>query len=84
LTAPYLKEKHKKQDSDECWWCESGKRQTREHLFIECSHWMSEIRDLWRAVRKEVGWKEVGWRRAKWRPIAVLFREEKATGAVLD
>jgi hypothetical protein len=45
---------------------------------------MSEITDLWRAVRKEVGWKEVGWRRAKWRPIAVLFREEKATGAVLD
>jgi hypothetical protein len=28
--APYLKEKLKKQDSDECWWCESGKRQTRE------------------------------------------------------
>jgi hypothetical protein len=83
LTAPYLKEKHKKQDSDECWWCESGKRQTREHLFKECSHWMSEIRDLWRAVRKEVGWKEVGWRRAKCRPIAVSFREEKATGAVL-
>jgi hypothetical protein len=40
---------------------------------------MSEIRDLWRAVRKEVG-----WRRAKWKPIAVLFGEEKATGAVLD
>jgi hypothetical protein len=25
LTAPYLKEKLKKRDSDECWWCESGK-----------------------------------------------------------
>jgi hypothetical protein len=32
LMAPYLKEKLKKRDSDECWWCESGKRQTREHL----------------------------------------------------
>jgi ribonuclease HI len=79
LTAPYLKEKLKKQDSDECWWCESGKRQTREHLFKECSHWVSEIRDLWRAVRKEVG-----WRRARWKPIAALFREEKATEAVLE
>jgi ribonuclease HI len=79
LTAPYLKEKLKKQDSDECWWCESGKRQTREHLFKECSHWLSEIRDLWRAVRKEVG-----WRRAKWKPIALLFREEKVTEAVLN
>jgi hypothetical protein len=37
------------------------------------------IRDLWRAARKEVG-----WRRAKWKPIALLFREEKVTEAVLD
>jgi hypothetical protein len=28
--------------------------------------------------------KEVGWRRAKWKPIALLFREEKVTEAVLD
>jgi hypothetical protein len=45
----------------------------------KCSHWLSEIRDLWRAVRKAVG-----WRRAKWKPIALLFREAKVTEAVLD
>jgi hypothetical protein len=28
--------------------------------------------------------REVGWRRAKWKPIAVLFREEKATEAVVE
>ena len=22
--------------SDECWWCNCGKRQTRHHLFVEC------------------------------------------------
>jgi len=33
FVAPYLKEKLKKTDSEQCWWCETGKRQTRDHLF---------------------------------------------------
>jgi hypothetical protein len=66
LTAPYLMEKLKKHPSDECWWCEEGKRQTREHLFKECSRWRQEIKELWRRVAEDVG-----WRRAKWRPISV-------------
>jgi hypothetical protein len=28
--------------------------------------------------------KGVGWKRARWKPITLLFREEKATEAVLD
>jgi hypothetical protein len=64
----------KKHPSDNCWWCAEGKRQTREHLFKECSHWRQEIRELWRRVAKDVG-----WRRAKWKPISVLLEEEKAT-----
>jgi hypothetical protein len=79
LTAPYLKEKLKKRDSDECWWCESGKRQTREHLFEECSRWLPEIRQLWREVGKALGWK-----RARWKSVSLVFKEEKATEAVLD
>jgi hypothetical protein len=78
LTAPYLKEKLKKRVSDECWWCESGKRQTREHLFKECSRWLPEIRELWGAVGKALGWK-----RMRWRSGSVLFREERATEAIL-
>ncbi|KAI5785399.1 hypothetical protein FPQ18DRAFT_405087 [Pyronema domesticum] len=46
LIVPYLKEKLGKRESDTCWWCDSGKRQTREHLFKECSRWRAEIRDL--------------------------------------
>jgi len=36
LIAPFLKDKLKKTDSDQCWWCETGKRQTRDHLSKEC------------------------------------------------
>jgi hypothetical protein len=79
LTAPYLEEKLRKRDSDECWWCESDKRQTRKHLFKECSRWLPEIRELWRAVGKALGWK-----RMRWRSVSVLFREEKATEAILE
>jgi hypothetical protein len=79
ITAPYLKEKLKKGDTDVCWWCESGKRQTREHLFKECARWKREIKDLW----WEVG-KEVGWRRAKWKSISRLFAEEKAEKSILE
>jgi hypothetical protein len=79
IIAPYLKNKLRKRESEECWWCDSGERQTREHLFKECSRWKGEIRDLWRRVGKEVG-----WRRAKWKPISKLFREEQAEEAVLE
>jgi hypothetical protein len=76
--VPYLKEKPKKRASDEFWWCESGKRQTREHLFKECPCWLPEIRQLWRAVEKALGWK-----RERWKSVS-LFNEEKATEAVLE
>jgi hypothetical protein len=61
------------------------KRQTREHLFRECSRWLPGIRELWRAVGKALGWKRTRWRwRWRWRSVSVLFREEKATEAILD
>ncbi|KAI5793367.1 hypothetical protein FPQ18DRAFT_388749 [Pyronema domesticum] len=73
-----MKEKLKKADSDECqWWCDTGQRQTWEHLFKECLRWATEITDLWRDVRKAVGWP-----RPRWKPISLLFRTEKATEAI--
>ena len=42
-------------DSDACFWCGSGERQTRHHLFIKCKRWMPEIRKLWQRVRAETG-----------------------------
>ena len=32
--GPYLAEKTKTIQSDKCWWCGSGERQSRHHLFI--------------------------------------------------
>ena len=42
-------------DMDTCFWCGSGERQTRHHLFIKCRRWMPEIRKLWQRVRAETG-----------------------------
>ena len=42
-------------DNDNCFWCGSGERQTRHHLFIKCRRWMPEIRKLWQRVRAETG-----------------------------
>jgi hypothetical protein len=79
VIAPYLKNKLKKRDSEDCWWCGSGRCQTREHLFKKCAQWKEQIKELWRNVGRDTG-----WRRAKWRSIAELFREERAEGAVLN
>ena len=38
--------------SDKCWWCGSGERQTRRHLFIRCRRWTPEIRRLWQRVER--------------------------------
>jgi hypothetical protein len=55
LIAPFMKEKLKKIDPNQCWWCESGRRQTREHLFKECSAWKTQINRLWRQVGRKLG-----------------------------
>jgi len=75
LIAPFLKENSKRTYSDQCWWCETGKQQTRDHLFKECGRWKTEINVLWKTIGKKLGWKH---RRNK--KISELFREEKATG----
>ena len=37
-------------ETDECWWCNCGKRQSRHHLFTECRGWAPQIRELWQSV----------------------------------
>ena len=49
MIAPFLRDKFNWVDSDQCWWCSSG-RQSREHLFKECRAWKKEIRELWKRV----------------------------------
>ena len=59
-------------DSDECWWCRCGKRQSRHRLFVECKIW-SQIRTLWQRVGKYCGWEH---------PRAPVLRRLWKDGAV--
>ena len=42
-------------ENDTCFWCGSGEKQTRHHLFVKCRRWTPEIRKLWQRVRAEGG-----------------------------
>jgi hypothetical protein len=59
--------------------CRNTLRQSRERLFKECLHWKQEIKELWRRVQRELGWRQY-----RWKPISALFNESKATGAILE
>ena len=41
--------------SDSCWWCWSGERQTRFHLLVRCRRWEPENKRLWRRVERDCG-----------------------------
>ena len=49
MIAPFLKDRLGWTDSDSCWWCNGG-RQSRDHLFKECTTWKKEIAELWKEV----------------------------------
>src|SRR5258705_2329809 len=57
ITAPYMCEKLRQIESSQCWWCDSGTRQTRHHLFCECRGFRPRIVKLWKAVGEALGWK---------------------------
>ena len=76
-TAPHLK-RVGQASSDECWWCGSGERQTRLHLFSRCRRWTPQIKELWRRIDAEEG----GPPRAP--STRRVFREPRATEAVLN
>ena len=65
MIAPFLKEKFGWVESDQCWWCDSG-RQSREHLFKECRTWKEQIRELWKKVGEVSG--EAGNKTGRDRP----------------
>ena len=75
-TAPHLR-RIGQATSDECWWCDTGQRQTRLHLFSRCRRWIPQTRDLWLKIDAAAG----GGPRAP--AVRRLFRPE-ATEAVLD
>ena len=54
MIAPFLKERWGWTASDRCWWCNEG-RQSRDHLFKECSMWKKEIAELWKEIGRISG-----------------------------
>ena len=64
-------------ESDECWWCNCGRRQSRHHLFTECRAWMPQIRELWRRIGKDCGWEHPRAPALRW-----LWKDD-AVGAVV-
>ena len=64
-------------ESDTCFWCGSGERQTRHHLFVKCRRWTPEIRKLWQKVRVETGWGGAP-------SIRKLFGDERNVKAILE
>ena len=74
-TAPHLR-RFGQPPSDECWWCRSGERQTRYHLFVRCRRWTPEIRRLWQDIERGCGPRAPS--------VRFLFRDTRATPAVLD
>ena len=71
-TGAYLADKIKKIRSSECWWCGSGERQARRHLFVKCRTC------VWKSVAKACGWKH-----SRASSIRMLFQDGRATPAVL-
>ena len=65
-------------ETDECWWCSCGRRQTRHHLFTECRAWAPQIRELWRRVGRDCGWEHPRAPELRW-----LWKND-AVGAVAD
>ena len=60
-----------------CWFCGSGERQTRFHLFVKCKRWEPEIKRLWQKVRLECGWGGAP-------SIRKLFGDERNVPAILE
>ena len=62
---------------DTCFWCGSGERQTRYHVFVKCRRWTPEIKRMWRKVRADSGWEGAP-------SVRRLFGDERNVGAILD
>ena len=60
---------------DRCWFCGTGERQTRFHLFVKCRRWEPGIRRLWQRIRLDCGWGGAP-------SVRRLFGDERAVPAV--
>ena len=54
VIGSYLKDKTKTTQSDKCWWCGRGERQSRHHLFVKCQTWATQIEELWKDTTTKI------------------------------
>ena len=64
-------------ENDTCFWCGSGERQSRYHLFVRCRRWTPEIKWLWQRVRADTGWGGAP-------SVRRLFGDERNVKAILE
>ena len=75
-TAEHLK-RIGQAEGDKRFWCGSGERQTRYHLFVKCRRWTPEIKKMWQRARVETG--EGGAP-----SVRKLFGDERNVKAILE
>jgi hypothetical protein len=70
----------KKKESDICWWCDLGRKQTCRHLFGRCRAWRRELL----ALKKKVEWLK-GKRRGRGTRLNVvsLFQDKWLMEAIV-
>jgi hypothetical protein len=71
----------KKKEADTCWWCDSGRKQIRGHLFGGCRAWKRELLALKKKIERLKGkWRGRGVRLN----VVSLFQDERLTEAILE
>jgi hypothetical protein len=71
----------KKKESDICWWCDSGRKQTRGHLFGRCRAWRRELLALKTKVERLKGKRRGRGARLN---VVSLFQDERLTEVILE
>jgi hypothetical protein len=71
----------KKTESNTCWWCGSGRKQTRGHLFGGCRAWKRELLSLKKKIERLKGKRRGRGPRLK---VVSLFQDERLTEFVLE
>jgi hypothetical protein len=71
----------KKKEEDTCWWCNSGRKQTRGHLFGGCKAWKREVLALKKKIERLRGKRRGRGGRVN---VVSLFQDERLTEAVLE
>jgi hypothetical protein len=77
----------KKKESDDCWWCDSGRKQSRGYLFGGCRAWRRECLALKKVERITGRKRKRGQQRNECGArlkVVNLFKDERLTGAVLE